>query len=778
MLKLENHWLLLSLDPESCRFSLSQNTSASDTQLRANFGLILDSDPRHYLTLRFVSASEIQTTETHQGLCELIELIYQSIQNELQIKLRFALPREYPLLLQQMELVNQSDKSVFPEKFIFSHAGRRDLILTSHKTHTPVFLNNGWQSWSPSGVCQRFDRQQRTRLGRLASPMVDNPGTPITRRPAHFSSDMFALIGDRISRNALVAGFLSQKQHFGSLECRTDGPPEFTFWANGDTAELLPGYSITTDWAAYAFANLSDASPLKSYLEAVNRENEIRLPVKPPVGWCSWYYYFTKVDARDIRQNLNEILSMRDSLPLNLLQIDDGYQKDVGSWLEFNKKFPQGVKPLADEIRSGGLTPGIWLAPYIVEKKSALRKKHPEWLLKDAKGKPANAGFGWGRLTTALDLTIPEALDYTTRVIRTAVQEWGFPYLKLDFLYAAAVKGIYQDPTKTRAQVLRMGLESIRQAAGEETMLLACGCPVGSALGLFDLMRISADVGPTWEPEFKGIQAFIRNEPNMPSARNAIHNILSRADQDSHWWGNDPDCLLVRPDSKLTLAEVQSLATAIGITGGAMLISDDLTQLPEERLRIAQSLIPVLPGNPVMLDRFESAMPSKIRHTAKDALGDYQLAAMFNWSDQPADLTFRLSDWQLSHRWTWMLREFWTGEVGECREEYTFHNVPPHGARLLALRPQTGEPLYLGSDLHFSQGTELTRWELRPDGLGLTLSLGREAAGKIYLYLPESVQSVWADGEQISIIDGGEEKILSIPVSLTDKADIWLSFQA
>ncbi len=146
---------------------------------------------------------------------------------------------------------------------------------------------------------------------------------------------------------------------------------------------------------------------------------------------------------------------------------------------------------------------------------------------------------------------------------------------------------------KTRAQVLRMGLEALREAAGPDVHLLGCGVPLGPSIGIFDSMRIGADVAPDWPPSELGNESFFRGEFNMPSTRNAIQNALTRAFMHERWWVNDPDCLNLRPDSNLTLAEVQSMATVIALTGGPLLLSDDLPKLPVERLRIAQQLVPL-----------------------------------------------------------------------------------------------------------------------------------------------------------------------------------------
>ncbi len=94
-------------------------------------------------------------------------------------------------------------------------------------------------------------------------------------------------------------------------------------------------------------------------------------------------------------------------------------------------------------------------------------------------------------------------------------------------------------------------------------------------------MRIGEDVSDTWMPHFNKIKPIFKDEKFIPSTRNALNNIVSRAALHEHWWVNDPDCLLVRPDTKLSLAEVQTLATAIGMTGGSLLLSD-ACHLPED----------------------------------------------------------------------------------------------------------------------------------------------------------------------------------------------------
>ncbi|HZW04216.1 MAG TPA: hypothetical protein VFF68_09835, partial [Anaerolineaceae bacterium] len=404
---------------------------------------------------------------------------------------------------------------------------------------------------------------------------------------------------------------------------------------------------------------------------------------------------------------------------------------------------------------------------------STLARQHPDWLLRAKSGRWARAGFVWNSLPYALDLTHPEALHYTREVIRTAVHEWGFPYLKLDFLYAAALEGRYRDPTRTRAQVLHAGMAAIRAEAGEETFLLGCGLPLGSALGWVDAMRISADVGEAWRPRFANLDFPFKNEWRMPSARNAIQNSLTRVHLHRRWWINDPDCLLVRPDSNLTLAEVQTLAAVIGLSGGSLLLSDDLTHLPEERLRIAESLLPVSESPAWVVDWLDETTPRKIRVDLTGPAGRWQVLAWFNPSDTAQPFHFQPEEYHLPPG-LYFARSFWDGQtvLTTTGEGVSLGIVPPHGTVVLAVRPRLeGQPQYLGSDLHITQGIELAEWSPRADGLSLTLRLARQASGEVELNLPSKPKTVRAGSRPVDWQALGDNRF-QIPVQFEGEIQI------
>jgi hypothetical protein len=70
--------------------------------------------------------------------------------------------------------------------------------------------------------------------------------------------------------------------------------------------------------------------------------------------------------------------------------------------------------------------------------------------------------------------------------------------------------------------------------------------------------------------------------------------------------------------------------------------------------------------------------------------------------------------------------------------------VPPHGVRLVAARLfQADQPAYLGSDLHLSQGMEISQWHSEKNELLLQFKLDRATSGKVFFYLPWQPAGAW-----------------------------------
>ena len=248
-----------------------------------------------------------------------------------------------------------------------------------------------------------------------------------------------------------------------------------------------------------------------------NRFGAIKKNDAPRV-WCSWYSLYHAIDE----MLLNKIFDELGDLPFDVLQVDDGWQMDVGDW-EANQKFPSGMKALANKIKSTGCKAGLWLAPLIATKSSQLFHEHSDWFLHDERGRFVSAGFNWGEPLYALDTTHPDVTLWLVALMKQ-VRAWGFDYLKLDFLYAGALKG-KRHKDMPREAAYRDCLQTLREAMGADAFFLTCGTPILPALGLCDAMRIGPDVADEWD-NYRNAELFYN--PATPGTKNAIRTVIHR----------------------------------------------------------------------------------------------------------------------------------------------------------------------------------------------------------------------------------------------------------
>ncbi|MFE5815788.1 glycoside hydrolase family 36 protein [Streptomyces sp. NPDC056479] len=407
---------------------------------------------------------------------------------------------------------------------------------------TALVHEEGWQSWSPSGAYALGDSPHR--------PTNDNWATVCYRPGVTVPDGTFQ--GEGLL--ALDPG---------------DGSP-VRLWAASDPFGEVPSIRlVVTDDAV---AEVTADGPVKEWtgtdIQSVLGDwaDGLQLPAPRPAPtvWCSWYEYFTAVTEDDIDENLRAMDTL--DLPVDVVQIDDGYQKALGDWLTLSGRF-RSRAGIADAIRARGRRAGIWTAPFLVDPASDLAAEHPEWLVRTTDGDFTHAGRNWGHDLRVLDTTHPEAAAYLTDVFRTLRAE-GYDYFKVDFLYAGALDGVRHQPVDA-VTAYRTGIELIREAIGADAYLLGCGAPTLPSLGLFDAMRVSPDTAPHRRPE--------ADDYSQPGQDPAEFTGAGRQWQHGRLWINDPDCLMARP----AVETREQWAAHVEATGGLVASSDRLLSLDE-----------------------------------------------------------------------------------------------------------------------------------------------------------------------------------------------------
>ncbi|MDR2374999.1 MAG: hypothetical protein LBD96_01020, partial [Treponema sp.] len=107
---------------------------------------------------------------------------------------------------------------------------------------------------------------------------------------------------------------------------------DVAFAALGNMTEILvdPGQTRNAQELAILFG---DSRP---GIETILRWNAAflgaRTHKKPLVGWCSWYYYYNEITEETIMATINGFKALKETVPVDVIQIDDGYQKYYGDW--------------------------------------------------------------------------------------------------------------------------------------------------------------------------------------------------------------------------------------------------------------------------------------------------------------------------------------------------------------------------------------------------------------------------------------------------------------
>ena len=332
-----------------------------------------------------------------------------------------------------------------------------------------------------------------------------------------------------------------------------------------------------------------------------------------PAGWCSWYELYGGVTEADVLANLEIAAANFDRRFFRVIQLDDGYQKATGDW-DTNAKFPRGHRALTDQIHAKGFKAGLWVAPFAVTDGSGVPAAHPDWLLqKDGRPIVWDTRADWGGAVYSLDGAHPGVQEWLEQLGRRVVQDWGYDYLKIDFLLWATA-GDAHHGSLTHAEAYRAGLRALRAGIGPDTFLLGCGAPLQHAAGVVDGMRIGTDVSPSWS----GLQG--------PARAAALRSFYHRGA-----WLNDPDCLVVR--APLSEDEARAWAAITALSGGLTLFSDNLTKLSADRLHLLQRTVPVAAagGRPVGA----AAAPGDVAPAL--VAGDRAVAIAGPWRFHPGD---------------------------------------------------------------------------------------------------------------------------------------------
>gem|GEM_PF-2809832 len=420
-----------------------------------------------------------------------------------------------------------------------------------------------------------------------------------------------------------------------------------------------------------------------------------------PCGWCSWYFYYQNINEEEWVKNVKWLAKNLKQYGLEWVQIDDGWQMQNGSkdtpggrdWRDANKKFPKGMKYVADIAHKYGLKAGLWLIPQKTDV-DELYIEHPDYFLRYSDGTPVKIP-DWapgGTKQYVIDPTNPRMIkNYYIPLWKKLSDEWGFDYFKIDnqgdcSRWYDNREHIRKDMVPSGKEVYRKSLEVIKEVIGPKKFLLGCSSfPDG--IGIVDGSRTSGDMSATWEGCQVSIDAVFRY--------NFLNNVV--------WW-SDPDVLCVR--SPLTFEEAKLMATLISLSGQVLMMSDKMYELPEERVELLRRICPTLDIHPMEFYPWDGERPSIVDLKVSKKYSDWDVVAVFNWGDEEKEIRLDLKEIGLltGEDRKYHVYEYWDKEYYGKISDGISIVLPGHSCKLFCIKGYKPYPDVISTSRHITQG--------------------------------------------------------------------------
>lgn len=565
--------------------------------------------------------------------------------------------------------------------------------------------------------------------------------------------------------------------------------PLTKFWGEArypSSVSVAPDHTISGGSAVFILGEASPFDALETYAAVIADSKDIKLPPLPYSGWDSWYTGaavtgITEVFIEEQADGLSELFY---DFGLDSMQLDVGWQDSWGDW-KAHANFPSGMSAIAEHIKSRGLKPELWVAPFSAEESSELYQEHgASWFL------PKNA-FGSVLMDAenhALDLSREDVMDYITE-LGERIRLWGFESVKMDFAYYYLLSVSPPEVDKTPVRLYREGIKAFREALGEDVYFINISMCFPN-YGLVDAFRIGLDTWPCWnggkECEDLGYPNSIG--PSAQGIKPGVRMAARRYWMNGRIWWNHNDQIFFRD---LELEENRAFVSFASLSGGMISLGEESSSIQPERAELYRKILPLQGLTARPLDLFTREYPEQWHLQLDEGESRTDLLGLFHWGanldhngnppveradGEPLTHNVNLVDLGLADEGEYLLYEFWTGEFRVIEEALTVE-LDPHTARVYKLVKKPDRPVYLAGDRHLLMGPGIVE-DTAYDPLSLTLS-GRGRSVKDYeqtlvFWLPEDMTATDLTFPDVDVITETEGRLLKL--SFTGKENEFYSF--
>lgn len=379
----------------------------------------------------------------------------------------------YPLTV-TIHYLSYNDENVIKTWSEIEHQEKKAIDMTRYASGILYFDNYHYFLDQYSGDWAKEGRKSTTELT-FGKKVID---TKLGARAAMFASPFFRVgMGEPVSENSghVLVGTLGWTGNF-----------QFTFEVdNLHNLRVIAGinpyasaymlkpkekfktpefiFTFSTDGAGRASRSLHDWARKYQLKNGMGDRHTLLN------NWESTYFNFDEPKLAGLMQEAKK-------LGVDLFLLDDGWfgnkyprvsdNAGLGDWDAMKSKLPGGVPSLVKAAEKAGVDFGIWIEPEMVNPKSELFEKHPDWVIHQPNRTPY-----YFRNQLVLDLSNPKVQDYIYGVVDGILTEnpsinyfkWDCnspitniysPYLKdkQSHLYIEYVRGLYKVLEKIEAK--------------------------------------------------------------------------------------------------------------------------------------------------------------------------------------------------------------------------------------------------------------------------------------------------------------------------------------
>jgi alpha-galactosidase len=372
-------------------------------------------------------------------------------------------------------------------------------------------------------------------------------------------------------------------------------------------------------------------------------------------GFGTWDYFGHDFTYEDVKSNTEQIKKIFPGA--NVIQLDASWWVNRGDYLETRSNLPGGMKGMAKLIADNGCVAGLHLDGFRGIHTAKIYQEHPDWFLKDQDGKTIFGPYsrnGKEEKRVYFDYSNPGACEYIKHVLKTMTDDWGYKYIKVDFLAYGLNRNILEfqkdpdlkaivafDTTMTSMERSRAGLKAMREGIGKN-YFLGCSSVFGPNYGLIDGLRTGPDIDPRFEAyrthqlqnagNFYLNQSVVQTDADYLVVRNKVDEDSTRA-QGRNKFGGD-----------VTLNEAKMWADYVTLFGGVKLSSDDLNLLRPERKELVRRAFAINTCTRfIPIDLWDKAKNLEDAFNIMLGTNDQGVyLALFNWDQE--ELGFELSN--------------------------------------------------------------------------------------------------------------------------------------